>query len=279
MLNCATMLVLPTAMFNVLSAKLYRWQGGIMFIVCLLLYVIAPAQKNALVNYRLIGIEDGLSSREILCGLQDERGFLWFGSGNGITRYDGTNFINLNRSNSSLRGDRVIQMATDNEGLAWVLYSPSFTSQSAGKVDLLNTTNRQVVSFQHRFPKAPFTEANIFSLYANGDGQIQIYLNTGEVYFYSKGIFRKYYGTRSPDITYGHMFNNKVWISDASFSAWWLNSANNTCVKEDERMMIINAEANSDLVVATDNAKQRWHILNENCTLQPIAVNVSKTQL
>lgn len=248
-----------------------------MLLASTLLYIVAPAQKY-LVNYRLIGIEDGLSSREILCGLQDGRGFLWFGSGNGIIRYDGTNFITLNRNNSSLRGDRVIEMASDNEGLTWVLYSPSFTSQSAGMVDLLNTTNREVIPFQRRFPKAPFTEADIYFLSSNGDGQIQIYLNTGEIYFYGKGVFKKYYGVRANNETHGRMFNNKVWISDASLSAWWLSSANNTCSNIEEGMMVINAEANSDVLVATNNPLQRWHILNDSCELKSVSVHITKSQ-
>lgn len=271
------MLVYPTALFHLLAAMFCRWGRCTMLIASMLLYVIAPAQQY-LVNYRLIGIEDGLSSREITCGLQDERGFLWFGSGNGIIRYDGANFITLNRTNSALRGDRVIEMATDNEGLTWVLYSPSFTSQSAGKVDLLNATNRAVVSFKQRFPKAPFTEEDIYFISANGDGQVQIYLNTGEVYYYSKGIFKKYIGTRAKDGTHGRMFNGKVWVSEANLSAWWLNAPTKPCTKIEEGMMVVYAEGDSNLIVFTNKPQSSWHILKDNCQLKPLSVKITKAQ-
>lgn len=271
------MLPYPTAILQALTTIFCRWGRGVTLIVAMLLYVTVPAQKY-LVNYRLIGIEDGLSSREIICGLQDERGFLWFGSGNGIIRYDGTSFITLNRSNSALRGDRVIEMATDNDGLTWILYSPSFTSQSAGKVDLLNTTNRAIVSFKERFPKAPFTEADIYFLSANGDGQIQIYLNNGEVYFYSKATFRKYIGVRAKDETHGRMFNNKIWVSDANLSAWWLNAPAKPCIRLEDGMMIVNAEGDSNLIVFTNKHLPSWHILSDSCQLRPLSVTITKSQ-
>ena len=38
------------------------------------------------------GIEDGLSHSHVVCILQDSRGFMWFGTRNGLNKYDGYSF-------------------------------------------------------------------------------------------------------------------------------------------------------------------------------------------
>ena len=41
--------------------------------------------------YKYIGLEDGLSSRNVYAVQQSNNGFMWFLTDNGIDRYDGTN--------------------------------------------------------------------------------------------------------------------------------------------------------------------------------------------
>ena len=40
--------------------------------------------------YKYIGLEDGLSSRNVYAALQSDGGFMWFLTDNGVDRYDGT---------------------------------------------------------------------------------------------------------------------------------------------------------------------------------------------
>lgn len=35
-----------------------------------------------------LSVEDGLASREVFCAIQDNNGFMWFGTRNGVNRYD-----------------------------------------------------------------------------------------------------------------------------------------------------------------------------------------------
>ena len=54
-------------------------------------------------RFRHIGAEQGLSNTTINCILQDSRGFLWFGTRDGLNRYDG-NKITVYRSNPAIPG-------------------------------------------------------------------------------------------------------------------------------------------------------------------------------
>jgi ligand-binding sensor domain-containing protein len=48
------------------------------------------ATDNPTVKY--VGIEHGLSNNSVLCVYQDYKGFMWFGTYDGLNRYDGYNF-------------------------------------------------------------------------------------------------------------------------------------------------------------------------------------------
>ena len=56
---------------------------------------------NQLVS-RNLSSRDGLSSNQVYDMLQDKRGYLWFATTNGISRYDGYSFLNFNVLNAPL---------------------------------------------------------------------------------------------------------------------------------------------------------------------------------
>lgn len=78
-----------------------------------------PAQ-----NYRFLsfGIESGLCDRYIYTIQQDRQGFLWLGTGVGICRYDGINFVSTFQGDS-LPSGLVTQSFIDSKGRPWFGFS------------------------------------------------------------------------------------------------------------------------------------------------------------
>ena len=55
-------------------------------------------EKDYLVREKLLTTENGLVSRDVYCAMQDELGFIWFGTKYGLNRYDGVNCVLLSTS-------------------------------------------------------------------------------------------------------------------------------------------------------------------------------------
>ena len=51
---------------------------------------VQAADRN--IRFERISSEQGLSQSSVLCMLQDRRGFMWFGTFDGLNRYDGSSF-------------------------------------------------------------------------------------------------------------------------------------------------------------------------------------------
>lgn len=80
------------------------------------------AQSPTLRMQRL-GLEDGLSQSSVFCALEDHLGFLWFGTANGLNRFDGYAFQVFNhdpKRPGSLSNDWIFDMDEDAQGHLWV---------------------------------------------------------------------------------------------------------------------------------------------------------------
>ncbi|KGO88606.1 histidine kinase [Flavobacterium rivuli WB 3.3-2 = DSM 21788] len=62
--------------------------------VCLYLFLLLflTFAKGQDYSFKHLQVEDGLSHNSVICMLQDSKGFMWFGTKDGLNRYDGYNF-------------------------------------------------------------------------------------------------------------------------------------------------------------------------------------------
>ncbi len=82
-----------------------------------------PLRPNAVVQFQRIGLEEGLSQSVVNVILQDRQGFLWFGTQDGLNRYDGYNF-KVYKPNpedpNSLSDGWVESLYEDSDGYLWI---------------------------------------------------------------------------------------------------------------------------------------------------------------
>jgi ligand-binding sensor domain-containing protein/signal transduction histidine kinase len=68
-------------------------------------------------------VENGLSNNTVYCCLQDKQGFLWFGTKDGLNRFDGSAFKTFTHNTNDKRsiGNNFIHtLYTDDKGILWV---------------------------------------------------------------------------------------------------------------------------------------------------------------
>jgi ligand-binding sensor domain-containing protein/signal transduction histidine kinase len=75
------------------------------------------------IRFEHVSVDEGLSDSNVYCALQDNVGFLWFGTGNGLNRYDGYSFTVFTHDPSdpqSLGADQVSALYQDQAGTLWI---------------------------------------------------------------------------------------------------------------------------------------------------------------
>ena len=88
--------------------------------------------------FRHYQVENGLSNNAVICSVQDRQGFLWFGTKDGLNRFDGYSF-KVFRANpdqpGSIGGNFVTSLYEDRDGILWAgtekgLYRYDATAES-----------------------------------------------------------------------------------------------------------------------------------------------------
>ncbi len=74
-------------------------------------------------SVRYLGIDQGLSNNAVTCIYKDHNGFMWFGTYDGLNRYDGYSFHifrNTIGDSTSLSDNHVYCINSDNQNKIWV---------------------------------------------------------------------------------------------------------------------------------------------------------------
>jgi len=83
---------------------------------------VLPQKENY--HFQRLTIEDGLSQSNVQCVIQDSDGFLWFGTQDGLNRYDGYSFHvyrNESGNTNSIAGNRIESIVEDADGVLWIV--------------------------------------------------------------------------------------------------------------------------------------------------------------
>jgi ligand-binding sensor domain-containing protein len=97
-------------------------KNNILFCACALgLIFRAAAQED--INFTSLTTKDGLSSNTVNVILKDKFGLLWFGSDDGLDKFDGTNvkaYRHKPGDSTSLRANEILSLHEDKAGNLWI---------------------------------------------------------------------------------------------------------------------------------------------------------------
>ena len=88
-----------------------------------LVFAYSNISNNGGINFKRITIEDGLSQTTVEYIYQDSDGYMWFGTDDGLNKYDGTNFEIYKysgKNENSISGDIIVAIIEDSDGYLWI---------------------------------------------------------------------------------------------------------------------------------------------------------------
>lgn len=96
-------------------------------LVCLIILLLTVQAGNAILpnkfHFRHYNIENGISSNGISSIIQDRKGYIWIGTDNGISRFDGTQFVFYQKKNpryQNLQGNSINTICEINDKEIWI---------------------------------------------------------------------------------------------------------------------------------------------------------------
>ena len=115
-------------------------------LLLVLVFYIPVYSINNNYTFKRLGIEDGLSQSTIYSMIQDNEGYMWFGTANGLNKYDGYNFqifTNNPYDTNSISDNSITSLFEDKNGTLWI-----------GTIKgILNRYNRSTNSFSRFYTR------------------------------------------------------------------------------------------------------------------------------
>jgi len=154
------------------------------------------AQSSDIV-FSHLSVKDGLSQNSVTSILQDSKGFMWFGTHDGLNKYDGTGFKTYRheRNNpNSISNNYIWDLYEDADRVLWI-------ATFGGGLNSLNLQTGVIERFSHQ-PNDPnsFPSNRIFSIYEGENNILWIGANEGLIRFDKQSkASRLFLATTSPE--------------------------------------------------------------------------------
>lgn len=160
-------------------------RSGSLFLFVLFSCIRVVAQQYGFINY---SVEDGLAQSQVNSIAQDKKGYLWFATGGGVSRFDGKSFVNY-YTGDGLLDNKVNSVFVDSDGKIWLA--------TIGGLNLVEGKN--ILPFKF---KGEFQDHIVKSITEDKKGYLWLGTNLGAVVRFEK-IGRRF-----------EYFNKKNGLSD-----------------------------------------------------------------
>jgi ligand-binding sensor domain-containing protein/signal transduction histidine kinase len=193
-----------------------------------------PQICDCVLRFDHIGIEEGLSQSSVLVIFQDSRGFLWFGTQDGLNRYDGYTFkiFKPDPDDSGSLSDRwITSIVEDKQGYLWI-------ATRLGGLNRYDPQREEFIHFLHdEANSASLIDNHINVLHLDKDGSLWIGTTSGlDRFDRASGTFKHYVynpsqqeGISGKSITaLYHDSRGRFWVGTAAGGLNLFDPSNNT---------------------------------------------------
>ena len=159
------------------------------------------------IEFAHLSLEDGLSQATVFCMIQDSQGFMWFGTEDGLNRFDGYTFKvyrNIQDDPTSLTDSWVNAITEDSQGFLWI-------GTEGGGLNRFDPKTQVFQSYRHN-PDNPnsLSSDTVLSLYQDRTGILWIGTDGGGLNRFNQytHTFTRYSHIPGNNTSLSH---NKIW--------------------------------------------------------------------
>lgn len=150
--------------------------AGIFILAVVMLTATPSACRSGEIRFEQLSIEEGLSQSIVLCITQDQDGFMWFGTEDGLNKYDGYEFSVVRHdpeNANSLAVNLVTSLCAGRDGYLWI-------GMFMGGVDRLNPVTGEFRHFRHNpSDSTTLSHDNVLAIYEDSGGDIWVGTTNG----------------------------------------------------------------------------------------------------
>lgn len=185
-------------------------------IVVFIIFLLIPKKSESQVSFRHLNKDNGLPHNSVECILKDSEGFMWFGTRNGLCRFDGFEMKIYRKTDqvNSISGNRIQAIAEDKNGCIWV-----GTYQNG-----LNKLNKKTNEFIHYNTDYQIGE-QVYRIKTLSDGSVFIGSSNGLAVFDStKNKFNVFLPSGEENSINSHLVNDILETKNGKiYIATWEN--------------------------------------------------------
>ena len=215
----------------------------------LVLFLIDIKAQNVSFKFKNYSIEDGLSQSTVYSFLEDDLGYIWIGTRDGLNRFDNNNFVSyypVYGDSNSLSNRSVRSLVKDREGFIWV-------GTDGGGVDRLNPVTNTFISLCELVVSSDCERiSNITSLEIS---ESSLLIGTR-----SDGLFK--YDKETKNLTGEQLLGSTIWdvqsyssevVLATSNGVLRLNSTNQKVYLKDQEIRALEFNNESKLLIGSRN--------------------------
>jgi len=175
--------------FNRYNNKLLVIKAAILFLI--IFFQAAAICQNDNARFIRLSLEKGVALNLTYDMIQDNEGYLWFGTMYGLVRYDGINFKNYKyepENPESISFNDIISLFEDSKGNLWI-------GTWGGGLNMLNANRKSFKRFIYDASSVNgITDNIIWAITEDDDGNIWLGTETGRLnkYDLSQNMFKAY---------------------------------------------------------------------------------------